>query len=40
MAYLATMTYGAVIVPILQDFNSNDIVHIINHSGEQAVVHR
>lgn len=32
MAYLATVTYGAVIVPILQDFNPNDIHHIINHS--------
>ncbi|MDR0866371.1 MAG: AMP-binding protein [Candidatus Symbiothrix sp.] len=32
IAYLATVTYGAVIVPILQDFNPNDIHHIINHS--------
>lgn len=32
IAYIATITYGAVIVPILQDFNSNDIHHIINHS--------
>jgi long-chain acyl-CoA synthetase len=30
--YLATITYGAVIVPILPDFHSNDIHHIINHS--------
>jgi long-chain acyl-CoA synthetase len=30
--YLAAVTYGAVIVPILQDFNPNDIHHIINHS--------
>jgi long-chain acyl-CoA synthetase len=30
--YLATVTYGAVIVPILPDFHSNDIHHIINHS--------
>lgn len=30
--YLATVTYGAVIVPILQDFNSNDVHHITNHS--------
>ena len=29
---MATITYGAVIVPILQDFNPNDIHHIINHS--------
>jgi len=32
LAYVATITYGAVIVPILQDFNSNDVQHIINHS--------
>ena len=32
IAYLATVTYGAVIVPILQDFNPNDVHHIINHS--------
>lgn len=33
IAYMAVVTYGAVIVPILQDFNPNDIHHIINHSG-------
>ncbi len=32
ISYVATITYGAVIVPILQDFNPNDVVHIINHS--------
>ncbi|MDR2121268.1 MAG: AMP-binding protein [Tannerella sp.] len=32
IAYMATVTYGAVVVPILQDFNPNDIHHIINHS--------
>ncbi|MDR0428273.1 MAG: AMP-binding protein [Dysgonamonadaceae bacterium] len=32
IAYMATITYGAVIVPILQDFNPNDVHHIINHS--------
>ncbi len=32
MAYMATITYGAVVVPILQDFNANDIHHIVNHS--------
>ncbi|WP_085536212.1 AMP-binding protein [Massilibacteroides vaginae] len=30
--YMAVMTYGAVIVPILQDFSPNDVHHIINHS--------
>lgn len=32
IAYMSVITYGAVIVPILQDFNPNDILHIINHS--------
>ena len=32
ITYFATVTYGAVIVPILQDFNPNDISHIIDHS--------
>ena len=32
IVYMATITYGAVIVPILQDFNPNDVQHIINHS--------
>ncbi len=32
MTYLATVTYGAVIVPILPDFKPNDIHHIVNHS--------
>lgn len=32
MAYMAAVTYGAVIVPILQDFSPNDVHHIINHS--------
>ncbi|MBO7501897.1 MAG: AMP-binding protein [Paludibacteraceae bacterium] len=30
--YLATITYGAVIVPILQDFKANDALHLLNHS--------
>ncbi|MDR0733084.1 MAG: AMP-binding protein [Dysgonamonadaceae bacterium] len=32
IAHLATVTYGAVIIPILHDFNANDVQHIINHS--------
>ncbi|MDD6209676.1 MAG: AMP-binding protein [Bacteroidales bacterium] len=32
ITYMATITYGAVTVPILQDFHSNDIQHILNHS--------
>lgn len=30
--YLATISYGAVIVPILTDFSPSDIHHIVNHS--------
>lgn len=30
--FIATITYGAVIVPILQDFNPTDVQHIVNHS--------
>lgn len=35
--YLATITYGAVIVPILQDFKANDALHIINHSESKLL---
>ncbi len=35
--YLATVTYGAVIVPILQDFKANDAQHIINHSESKLL---
>ena len=35
--YLATITYGAIIVPILQDFHANDAIHIINHSGSKLL---
>lgn len=35
--YLATLTYGAVIVPILQDFKANDAIHIINHSESKLL---
>lgn len=30
--YMATVTYGAVIVPIMPDFKPDDIHHIVNHS--------
>ena len=32
VTYMATITYGAVIVPVLHDFNVQDAQHIINHS--------
>lgn len=37
ITYLATITYGAVIVPILQDFKANDAIHIINHSESKLL---
>ena len=35
LVYMATITYGAVIVPILSEFNPVDIIHIVNHSGAE-----
>ncbi len=32
LCFMATITYGATIVPILADFNAHDAQHIINHS--------
>lgn len=36
--FMATVTYGAVIVPILSDFNPVDITHIVNHSEAQLLI--
>lgn len=35
--FMATVTYGAVIVPILHEFNTESIEHIINHSDSKMV---
>ena len=37
IVYLATITYGAVIVPILSDFHDDDIQHILNHSESRVL---
>ena len=37
ITYIAVVTYGAVIVPILQDFNPNDVHHIVNHSESKML---
>lgn len=37
VVYLGTITYGAVIVPILPDFNSSDMHHIVNHSESKLL---
>lgn len=33
IAYLSVVSYGCTVVPILPDFSTNDIQHIVNHSG-------
>ena len=37
IAFLATLTYGAVAVPILNEFRPDTIHHIINHSGARLL---
>lgn len=37
LIYMATVTYGAVIVPILADFNPHDVTHIVNHSEAELL---
>lgn len=37
IVYMAVITYGAVLVPILQDFNANDIQHILQHSDSMLL---
>ena len=37
ITYLAIMSMGAVAVPILPDFHSNEVRHIVNHSEAKAI---
>lgn len=37
VAYLAIMTYGAVVVPILHEFKASNIEFIVNHSGSKVL---
>lgn len=37
ITYIASVTYGAVIVPILQDFTPHDVHHIANHSESKLL---
>jgi len=37
ITYLSTVTYGAVIVPILPDFKPEDLMNIINHSDSRVL---
>ena len=37
IAFIATITYGAVIVPILHEFKADNIHHLINHSESKLL---
>lgn len=37
VTFLATLTYGAVVVPILHEFKSDNIHHIVNHSDAKLL---
>lgn len=37
IAFIATMTYGAVIVPILHEFKADNIHHLVNHSESKLL---
>ena len=37
VAFLATLTYGAVAVPVLHEFNAEQIHNIVNHSGARLL---
>ena len=37
VAFLATLTYGAVAVPILHEFHPEQIQHIVNHSESRIL---
>ncbi|MCF8366398.1 MAG: AMP-binding protein [Bacteroidales bacterium] len=38
ISFLAILSYGAVVVPILPDFSTENIHHIINHSGSKLLL--
>lgn len=33
ISFMSIISYGAVVIPILDEFNPRDVVHILNHSG-------
>ncbi len=37
VSFLATLTYGAVAVPVLHEFNGEQIQNIVNHSGSKLL---
>ena len=36
-SFMATLTYGAVVVPVLEGFNPTDAMHILNHSESKML---
>lgn len=38
VSFIATVTYGAVIVPILADFKPDNVQHLINHSDARLAI--
>ncbi len=38
ISYLAVISYGAVVVPVLPDFRPNDVHHIVNHSDSKLLL--
>lgn len=38
ISYLASVTFGAVIVPILPDFKPDDLTNIVNHSDSRLLI--
>ncbi|MFW5705664.1 MAG: AMP-binding protein [Bacteroidota bacterium] len=38
ISYLAVLTYGAVVVPILPDFSTDNVHHIVNHSDSKLLI--
>ena len=37
ISFIATVSYGAVAVPVLPDFNPDDVHHILNHSESKML---
>lgn len=38
ISFMSVITYGAIVVPILDEFNPRDVVHILNHSGAKMFI--
>ena len=38
IAFIGIITYGAVVVPILPDFSTENVHHIVNHSDSKILI--